>query len=129
MGIKELTLRHLATLVPQAPTALTHTGGELGYGVGKVTLIVFVVDVPVAPGGIVQLYVNPATAGTVYVFVLPGQIFVGPVVKSAGTVGFFEMLIHLGALVDEPPQARAAVTQSCPETNAGGKVTLTFVVP
>lgn len=54
-GIKELTLRHLAMLVPHELTALTQTGGELGYGVGKVTLIVFVVDVPVAPGGIVQL--------------------------------------------------------------------------
>jgi hypothetical protein len=39
------------------------------------------------------------------------------------------MLIHLGALVDDPPQASAAVTQSCPDTNAGGKVTCTFCVP
>jgi hypothetical protein len=50
-------------------------------------------------------------------------------VKAAGTAGFFEIVIHLGALVDEPPQESAAVTHNCPEVNAGGKVTDTLGVP
>ena len=39
------------------------------------------------------------------------------------------MVIHLGALVDEPPHASAAVTHNCPVVNTGGKVTVTLVVP
>lgn len=35
--------------------------------------------------------------------------------------------MHLGALVDEPPHERAAVTQSWPEVNPLGKLTVTFV--
>jgi hypothetical protein len=46
-----------------------------------------------------------------------------------GVTGLLVTSMHLAALVDDPPQARAAVTQSCPETNAGGNVTPTLVVP
>ena len=37
--------------------------------------------------------------------------------------------MHLGALVDEPPQESDAVTHSCPVVKATGKVTCTFCVP
>jgi hypothetical protein len=74
--------------------------------------------------------VAPVTVGTVKVTpVAPGHTADGPAVKAAGTAGFFEIVIHLGALVDEPPHESAAVTHNCPETNAGGKVTDTLVVP
>lgn len=39
------------------------------------------------------------------------------------------MVIHLGALVDDPPQASAAVTHNCPVVKVGGKVTCTLVDP
>jgi hypothetical protein len=61
--------------------------------------------------------------------VAPGHTADGPDVNAAGTAGFLLMVMHLGALVDEPPQDSAAVTQSCPEVNAAGKATCIFCVP
>ncbi len=83
------------------------------------------------PTGVVQLYpVAPVTAGTVKVTpVAPGHTEDGPAVNGAGTEGFLEMVMHLGALVDEPPQDNAAVTHNCPDVNPTGKVTCTFCVP
>ena len=46
-----------------------------------------------------------------------------------GIAGFLVMVMHLGALVDEPPHDKDAVTHNCPEVNAAGKVTVTFWVP
>ena len=37
------------------------------------------------------------------------------------------MVIHLGALVDDPPHERAAVTHNWPVVNPDGKLTVTFV--
>ena len=48
---------------------------------------------------------------------------------AEGEAGFVLMVMHLGALVDDPPQASAAVTHNCPVVNVGGKVTVTPVVP
>ena len=58
----------------------------------------------------------------------PGHTVAAPV-GTLGFAGILLMLIHLAGLVDEPPHARAAVTQSWPDTNAGGKVTCTFGDP
>lgn len=83
------------------------------------------------PAGVVQLYpVAPVTAGTVKVIpVAPGHTADGPAVNAPGTAGFFEIVIHLGALVELPPHDNAAVTHNCPDVNAAGKVTCTLVVP
>ena len=93
--------------------------------------LVLAPEVIVHPTGTVQLYpVAPVTAGTVNVTpVAPGHTADGPAVKAAGTAGFLLMVMHRGALVDEPPHESAAVTHNCPEVNAGGKVTDTFCVP
>ena len=93
--------------------------------------LVLAPDVIVHPAGTVQLYpVAPVTAGTVNVTpVAPGHTFAGPDVNVPGTAGLLEIVMHLGALVDEPPQESEAVTHNCPEVNAGGKVTDTLVVP
>ena len=48
---------------------------------------------------------------------------------AEGEPGFVLMVMHRGGLVDDPPQASAAVTHNCPVVNAGGKVTVTAVVP
>jgi len=61
--------------------------------------------------------------------VAPGHTADGPAVNAPGVAGVFETVMQRGALVDEPPQERAAVTHNCAEVNAGGKVTDTFVVP
>ena len=46
-----------------------------------------------------------------------------------GIAGILLMLIHLGALVDEPPHGRAAVTQRFPPVNPNGNVTVGAVEP
>ena len=81
----------------------------------------------VALAGTVQLYpVAPATAGMEYdTPVAPGHTVAAPV-GTLAFAGVLLMLMHLAGLVDEPPHASAAVTQSWPDTNAGGKVTCTF---
>ena len=126
------TVLHLATLVPQALVADTHTGGAPVYGFGKFTVIevVFCPPVMVHPVGTVQLYpVAPVTAGTVNVTpVAPGHTADGPAMDP-GTAGFLVMFMHRGALVDDPPQDNAAVTHNCPDVNPAGKVTCTFCVP
>ena len=127
------TVLHLAMLDPHALVADTQTGGAPVYGFGKLTWmeLVFTPDVMVHPAGTVQLYpVAPVTAGTVKVTpVAPGHTLEGPAVNDPGTAGFLEIAMHLGALVEEPPHASAAVTHNCPEVNATGKVTVTFCVP
>jgi hypothetical protein len=50
-------------------------------------------------------------------------------VKAPGIAGLLVMVMHLGALVEEPPHDNAAVTHRLPEVNPAGKVTCTFVVP
>ena len=60
--------------------------------------------------------------------VAPGHTFVGPDM-APGFAGVLLMFMHLGALVELPPQASAAVTHNCPVVNVGGKVTVTAVVP
>jgi hypothetical protein len=126
----EVTVLHLAALAPQALVAVTHTDDDPVKGVGKFTVIdgVFAPVAMVALAGTVQLYpVAPGTAaiekGTP---VEPGHAVETPV-GTAGFTGFLLILIHLGALVEAPLHARAAVTQSCPETNPEGNVTDTFV--
>ena len=121
------TVLHLATLDPQALVADTHTGGAPVYGVGKLTVMdgVFCPLVIVVPAGVVQLYpVAPVTEGTVNTTpVAPGHTDEGPAVNGDGTAGFLEIVIHLGALVDEPPHDNAAVTHNCAVVNPVGKVT------
>src|SRR6185436_6960298 len=127
------TALHRAALVPQALVADTHTGVAPVYGLGKFTVIlgVFWPLAMVVPAGVVQLYpVAPVTAGTVKTTpVAPGHTLAGPAVNAPGVAGLLVMVMHLGALVEEPPQASAAVTHNCPDVNAAGKVTCTLVVP
>ena len=127
------TALHLATLDPHALVADTHTGGAPVYGFGKFTvmLVVFWPLVMVVPAGVVQLYpVAPVTAGTVNTTpVAPGHTFAGPAVNAPGVAGLLLMVMHRGALVDEPPQASAAVTHNCPDVNPFGNNTVTFCVP
>jgi hypothetical protein len=124
---------HLATLVPHALVAETQTGGAPVYGFGKLTVMedVFCPEVMVVPPGVVQAYpVAPVTAGIEYTTpVAPGQMLEGPEVNAPGTIGFLEIVIHLGALVDEPPHDKDAATHNCPDVKAAGKVTCTFSVP
>ena len=47
---------------------------------------------------------------------------------APGTIGTFDIVMHLGALVDEPPHGSDAVTHNCPVVNVG-KVTVTLGVP
>jgi hypothetical protein len=47
----------------------------------------------------------------------------------AGNAGILLMLMHLGALVDDPPHERAAVTQRFPPVNPDGNVTVGVVEP
>lgn len=61
--------------------------------------------------------------------VAPGHTLFGPAVNGAGVAGLLVIVWHLGALVDEPPQASDAVTHRFPDTNPTGKVTCTFCVP
>ena len=86
--------------------------------------------VMVAPAGTLQLYpVAPETTGTEKETpVAPGQTEDGPVMVP-GMAGVLVTVMHLGALVELPPQANAAVTQRLPEVNVGGNVTCTFWVP
>ena len=121
------TVLHLATLDPQALVADTHTGGAPVYDAGKFTVmdVVFCPLVMVVPAGVVQLYpVAPVTAGMLKITpVAPGHTADGPAVNGAGTAGFLDMVIHLGALVEEPPQDNDAVTHNCPDVKADGNVT------
>ena len=126
------TALHLATLLPHGPVAVTHTlPPGYGYGFGKLTVIELLPApaVIVPPVGTVQLYpVAPDTVGTEKVTpVAPGHTADDPVIGD-GTTGLFEMVMHRGALVDDPPQANAAVTHKFPEVKAGN-TTLTLVVP
>ena len=130
-GILLPTVLHLATLAPHSLKAVTQTGGAPVYGFGKSTDMegVFCPETIVQPAGTVQLYpVAPVTNGTENITVPPGQIFEGPVI-APGTAGLLVIVTHLGALVDDPPQERDAVTHNCPDTKAGGNVTCTFCVP
>lgn len=87
----------------------------------------FVPVAMVAFAGTVQLYpVAPGTAGMEYDTPVAAGHTVAAPVGTLGVAGLLLMLMHLGALVDEPPHASAAVTHSWPDTNAGGKVTCTF---
>jgi len=126
------TVLHFAILDAHALVADTQTGGAPIYGFGKFTVMegVLVPEVIVQPVGTVHPYpVAPVTAGTENTTpVAPGHTFAGPVMVP-GTAGVLLMVMHLGALVEEPPHANAAVTHNCPEVNAGGKVTVTFCVP
>jgi hypothetical protein len=123
---------HLATLDPHALVAVTHTGVAVVYGLGKLTVIELVPapDVTVVPAGVVQLYpVAPATDGTENVTpVAPGHTFTGPDM-FAGTAGLLLILIHLGALTDDPPHGSWAVTHNCPDVKPLGNNTDTFCVP
>jgi hypothetical protein len=47
----------------------------------------------------------------------------------AGMAGVLLIVMHRGALVDDPPQLKDAVTHRLPVVNPTGKVTLTFCVP
>src|SRR6185295_11814974 len=110
------TVLHFATLAAHALFAVTQTGGAPVYGLGKSTDmdVVFCPEVMVVPTGVVQLYpVAPVTAGIVKTTpVAPGQTFAGPAVNAPGTTGVLETIMHLGALVDDPPHDNAAVTHS-----------------
>jgi hypothetical protein len=57
IGMLLATVLHLATLLPQALAADTHTGGAPVYGFGKLTWMELVLapDVIVHPTGTVQL--------------------------------------------------------------------------
>lgn len=46
-----------------------------------------------------------------------------------GAAGFTDTVMHLAALVDDPPHELAAVTHSWAVVNPDGKVTCTFGVP
>ena len=50
-------------------------------------------------------------------------------VMVAGIAGLLLMLMHLGALVDDPRQVNEAVTHKFPPLNPGGNNTVTFCVP
>jgi len=110
------TVLHLATLDAHALVADTQTGGAPVYGFGKFTVIegVLVPEVIVQPAGTVQLYpVAPVTAATANTTpVAPGHTADGPAVKAPGTAGVLLISMHLGALVEEPPHANAAVTHN-----------------
>ncbi len=58
----------------------------------------------------------------------PGHIIAAPLI-GFGVTGTLVMVMHLGALVELPPQESAAVTHRLPDTNADGKVTVTLGVP
>ena len=60
--------------------------------------------------------------------VAPGQTLDGPVIVP-GIAGVLETVIHLGALMDDPPHESAAVTHNCAAVNPAGNVTCTLVVP
>lgn len=59
--------------------------------------------------------------------VCPGHILAGPVMAPGFAVAL-ERVTHLGALVELPPQAKAAVTHKLPVLNAG-KSMVTFCEP
>ena len=74
---------------------------------------VFTPEAIVVPTGTVQLYPDaPVTAGIEKAIpIAPGQILDGPVI-GAGTAGLLEIVMHLAALVDDPPQGSDAVTHN-----------------
>ena len=114
-GTLDPTVLHLEALEEHGLVADTQTGGAPVYGVGKFTVIegVFVPEVIVHPDGTVQLYPDaPVTAGTEKTIpVAPGQTADGPVMFP-GCAGVLVTVIHLGALVDDPPHESAAVTHN-----------------
>jgi len=122
-NIAEVTVIVCAVLLPQVLLAFTEIMPPVDPAVAIIELVV---DVPVHPAGKVHVYdVIPETVGTEYVWVVPAQAVVLPVIPE-GCAGAVDVMVSAAVVSALLPQLLFALTERVPPV---GPVVVVIVLP